>query len=65
MLKRVGVVVLFAALSTWISLTLTPGAKAQQTLGGITGTVADKTGSVLPDTAVTIVGDQTQAHPQL
>jgi hypothetical protein len=60
MLKRVGVVVLFAALSTWISLTLTPGAKAQQTLGGITGTVTDKTGGVLPDAAVTIVGDQTQ-----
>ena len=34
--------------------------QAQQTLGGITGTVADKTGGVLPDTAVTIVGDQTK-----
>ncbi len=33
---------------------------AQQTLGGITGTVSDKSGSVLPDTAVTIVGDQTK-----
>ena len=33
--------------------------RAQQTLGGITGTVADKSGSVLPDTTVTIVGDQT------
>jgi hypothetical protein len=32
---------------------------AQQTLGGITGTVADKSGSVLPDTTVTIVADQT------
>src|ERR1039458_5453365 len=29
-------------------------ALAQQTLGGITGTVADKSGSVLPDTAMTI-----------
>src|ERR1022692_2647889 len=35
-------------------------ALAQQTLGGITGTVADKSGSVLPDTAMTIVGDQTK-----
>jgi hypothetical protein len=35
-------------------------ALAQQTLGGITGTVVDKSGSVLPDTTVTIVGDQTQ-----
>ncbi len=34
-------------------------AHAQQTLGGITGTVADKSGSVLPDTTVTLVGDQT------
>ena len=34
-------------------------AMAQQTLGGITGTVTDKSGSVLPDTTVTIVGDQT------
>src|SRR6204780_4464321 len=33
---------------------------AQQTLGGITGTVGDKSGSVLPDTTVTIVGDQTK-----
>ena len=37
-----------------------PFAQAQQTLGGITGTVTDKTGSVLPDTTVTIVGDQTK-----
>jgi hypothetical protein len=35
-------------------------ALAQETLGGITGTVADKSGSVLPDTTVTIVGDQTK-----
>src|SRR5579862_9184060 len=35
-------------------------AMAQQTLGGITGTVTDKSGSVLPDTTVTIVGDQTK-----
>jgi hypothetical protein len=35
-------------------------ATAQQTLGGITGTVTDKSGSVVPDTAVTIVGDQTK-----
>jgi hypothetical protein len=39
---------------------LTLCALAQQTLGGITGTVSDKSGSVLPDTTVTIVGDQTK-----
>ena len=33
---------------------------AQQTLGGITGTVTDQTGGVLPDTTVTIVGNETQ-----
>jgi hypothetical protein len=32
---------------------------AQQTLGGITGTVTDKSGSVLPEATITIVGDQT------
>ena len=35
-------------------------AMAQQTLGGITGTVMDKSGSVLPDTEATIVADQTK-----
>jgi len=39
--------------------TLSLPALAQQTLGGITGTVTDKSGSVLPDTTITIVGDQT------
>jgi hypothetical protein len=37
-----------------------PCALAQQTLGGITGTVTDRSSSVLPDTAVTIIGDQTK-----
>jgi hypothetical protein len=36
-----------------------PLVRAQQTLGGITGTVADSSGGVLPDTNVTIVNDQT------
>ena len=39
--------------------TLTPFTEAQQTLGGITGTVMESTGSVLPGTVVTIVGDET------
>jgi len=34
-------------------------ARAQQTLGGVTGTVTDVSGSILPDTNVTVVGDQT------
>src|SRR5580692_8550715 len=57
--KRIGFPGLLAVSSLWMSLLFGPGAQAQQTLGGITGTVTDKTGSVLPETVVTIVGDQT------
>ncbi len=57
MRKRIGLVALLMASSFWI---LTPGTQAQQTLGGITGTVSDKTGGVLPETVVTIIGDQTK-----
>jgi hypothetical protein len=49
----------FVATSLWISTAFAPSAQAQ-TLGGIVGTVTDKTGGVLPDTTVTIVGDQTK-----
>ena len=37
-----------------------PWAQAQQTLGGITGTIMESTGSVLPGTVVNIVGDETK-----
>jgi Carboxypeptidase regulatory-like domain/TonB dependent receptor len=60
MTNRIGLLVLLAAASFWISFCLAPYAQAQQTLGGITGTVTDKTGGVLPETTVTIVGDQTK-----
>jgi hypothetical protein len=49
------IAVLFVALAA-----LTFSAQAQQTLGGITGTVTDNSGAVLPHTTVTLVGDQTQ-----
>jgi Carboxypeptidase regulatory-like domain/TonB dependent receptor len=51
---------LFALACVSFLLSFAPQTFAQQTLGGITGTVTDKTGGVLPDTAVTIVGNETQ-----
>ena len=41
-------------------LALAPYAVAQQTLGGITGTVMDESGAIVPGATVTIVGDQTK-----
>src|SRR5712671_6415608 len=39
---------------------LAPYARAQQTLGGITGTVTDASGAIVADATVTLVGDQTK-----
>jgi Carboxypeptidase regulatory-like domain/TonB dependent receptor len=50
----------FHAAAIWVILLTSAAIQAQQTLGGILGTVADKTGSVLPETTVTLVGDQTE-----
>jgi hypothetical protein len=52
-------VLAFCLPSLFATIALPTRTHAQQTLGGITGTVTDKTGSVLPDTTVAIVGDQT------
>ncbi len=41
-------------------LACAPHLHAQQTLGGITGTVTDASGGVVPAATVTIVGDQTK-----
>ena len=60
MFTRIGLVVLLATALLWVPVALGPYVHAQQTLGGITGSVADKTGGVLPETVVTIVGDQTR-----
>src|SRR5215472_9194151 len=59
MSKRMKLGIFFMA-ALAVGFELSVGAPAQQTLGGITGTVTDSSGSVLPDTSVTIVGDQTK-----
>jgi hypothetical protein len=59
MTKRTVFSIFLLTSSVWIAFALTPLAPAQQTLGGITGTVTDSSGGVLADTTVTLVGDQT------
>ncbi len=59
-LKRIRVAFVVVALTVWALCLFATFASAQQTLGGITGSVTDKTGSVLPETVVTIVGDETK-----
>src|SRR5216683_4179786 len=41
---------------------LIPNAHAQQTLGGITGTVTDSSGAVISGATVTLVGDETKLN---
>ena len=60
MLKRVKFCVFFLTTLICASLAIAPCGLAQQTLGGITGSVADASGGVLPGTTVTLVGDQTK-----
>ncbi|MGA2643914.1 MAG: TonB-dependent receptor [Candidatus Sulfotelmatobacter sp.] len=60
MLNRVGPVAFLIVSFLFDCAAFIPIAQAQQTLGGITGTVTDKTGGVLPETVVTIVGEQTK-----
>src|SRR5713226_10198886 len=43
-----------------IQFVLSSPVQAQQTLGGITGTVTDVSGGILPNTSVGIVNDQTK-----
>src|ERR1700730_16862831 len=57
--ERIELTALLVASSLWMVFAFAPCAHAQQTLGGITGSVTDRTGSVLPETMVTTVGEQT------
>ena len=50
----------FLALAVLMFVASTPSALAQQTLGGIRGTVTDQSGALVPDTVVTVVGDETR-----
>jgi len=59
--KRIGLLaIILTAFSLLVPFACTNLALAQQTLGGITGAVSDKSGGVLPETEITIVGDQTK-----
>jgi hypothetical protein len=57
MIRRMGVFVFL--LSLCLPFVLITSTQAQQTLGGITGTVSDTTGAVIADATVTVVNDQT------
>src|SRR6202050_5217884 len=60
MMQRIKLTGLFAVASFAFLCAFLVPAQAQQTLGGITGTVTDTSGAVVPNAVVTIVGDQTQ-----
>src|SRR6516164_2524960 len=57
--KKISSSAFFLAISLCFVFLLAVPARAQQTLGGITGTVTDASAAVLPDTSVTLVNDQT------
>jgi Carboxypeptidase regulatory-like domain len=59
MMKGNKLTALFTIATFAFFLTFLMPAQAQQTLGGITGAVTDPTGAAVPDTSVSIVGDQT------
>jgi hypothetical protein len=59
MAKKMKLGIFFVSMLAF-ALVFSLSSAAQQTLGGITGTVSDKSGSVLPETTVTVVADQTQ-----
>src|ERR1700704_5493559 len=58
-LRIKGSVFLLASFFVMASM-LTPYAHAQQTLGGITGTVTDVSGAVVVNATITLIGDQTK-----
>ncbi len=59
MIKRISLLVLFPLAIFSLAFTFTPCAQAQQTLGGIAGTVEDSSSAAVADATVVLVGDQT------
>ncbi|MFZ0980400.1 MAG: carboxypeptidase-like regulatory domain-containing protein, partial [Candidatus Acidiferrales bacterium] len=57
MIRRISV--FFFVLSLCLPFILITSTQAQQTLGGITGTVTDTSGALVTDATVTVVNDQT------
>ena len=57
---RVVLSALLPGLFLALTLFLIPDAHAQQTLGGITGTVSDTSGAVISGATVTLVGNETK-----
>jgi Carboxypeptidase regulatory-like domain len=57
--KRIRISIFALVALLCLPLALSIPIPAQQTLGGITGAVTDTSGAALPDTTVTVVGDQT------
>jgi hypothetical protein len=53
---------LLAGLLLAMGIMLMPSAQAQQTLGGITGTVTDTSGAVISGATVTLVGNETKLN---
>ena len=58
-IKRSALVLAMFAVTAFLFL---PNAHAQQTLGGITGTVTDSSGAVISGATVTLIGDQTKLN---
>jgi len=59
-LGTLGLPSFFLALAFLMFFTSTRFVPAQQTVGGIRGTVTDQSGALVPETVVTVVGDETQ-----
>ncbi len=58
--ETIGLFTFFLASALLILISTTRSARAQETWGGIRGTVTDQSGAVVPETLVTVVEDDTR-----